>query len=603
MMVKKSLFRMVWEIMTGLRSIYLLAIISIALATFFQFMAPLVIRITIDSVLGGKPIDFPFGLSDWVENFVSIPLLLRNLWLASLAMLVLTLLANSFTYLRGRLSAVCAEEFSRRLRNMLYDHLQRLPFSWHSRVQTGDIVQRCTSDVDTVRRFFGMQLVQVGRGVLMIALVIPIMFSLSREMALVSLMVVPIIIAYSFIFYKRIQVLFKDQDEEEGYLTTVLEESMSGIRVVRAFARQNFEIERFNKSADAYRYKSYRLIYTLAWYWSMSDMLCMLQIAAVLIYGTHLAIGGTITLGTLVVFMTYTGSMLWPIREMGRVLTDMGRAIVSLRRIREILETEQEDQGGSYEFPKEMRLQGKIEFEKINFCYDENQLILKDVDLTIQPGETIAIIGATGSGKSTLVHLIPRLFDYQEGEIRIDEIPLKEIAREDIRHQIGIVLQEPYLYSRTLKENIAMGVKNASMTEIEQIAEESALTETIADFELGYDTIVGEKGVTLSGGQRQRTAIARALILDPPILILDDALSAVDSETEKIIQGHLRSRKRRATTIIITHRFTSLSIADRIIVMEHGRIVQSGTHGELIEQEGHYQDIWRIQHQLEQEAG
>jgi len=602
-MVKKSLFRMVWEIMTGLRSIYLLAIISIALATFFQFMAPLVIRITIDSVLGGKPIDFPFGLSDWVENFVSIPLLLRNLWLASLAMLVLTLLANSFTYLRGRLSAVCAEEFSRRLRNMLYDHLQRLPFSWHSRVQTGDIVQRCTSDVDTVRRFFGMQLVQVGRGVLMIALVIPIMFSLSREMALVSLMVVPIIIAYSFIFYKRIQVLFKDQDEEEGYLTTVLEESMSGIRVVRAFARQNFEIERFNKSADAYRYKSYRLIYTLAWYWSMSDMLCMLQIAAVLIYGTHLAIGGTITLGTLVVFMTYTGSMLWPIREMGRVLTDMGRAIVSLRRIREILETEQEDQGGSYEFPKEMRLQGKIEFEKINFCYDENQLILKDVDLTIQPGETIAIIGATGSGKSTLVHLIPRLFDYQEGEIRIDEIPLKEIAREDIRHQIGIVLQEPYLYSRTLKENIAMGVKNASMTEIEQIAEESALTETIADFELGYDTIVGEKGVTLSGGQRQRTAIARALILDPPILILDDALSAVDSETEKIIQGHLRSRKRRATTIIITHRFTSLSIADRIIVMEHGRIVQSGTHGELIEQEGHYQDIWRIQHQLEQEAG
>ena len=603
MMVKKSLFRMVWEIMTGLRSIYLLAIISIALATFFQFMAPLVIRITIDSVLGGKPIDFPFGLSDWVENFVSIPLLLRNLWLASLAMLVLTLLANSFTYLRGRLSAVCAEEFSRRLRNMLYDHLQRLPFSWHSRVQTGDIVQRCTSDVDTVRRFFGMQLVQVGRGVLMIALVIPIMFSLSREMALVSLMVVPIIIAYSFIFYKRIQVLFKDQDEEEGHLTTVLEESMSGIRVVRAFARQNFEIERFNKSADAYRYKSYRLIYTLAWYWSMSDMLCMLQIAAVLIYGTHLAIGGTITLGTLVVFMTYTGSMLWPIREMGRVLTDMGRAIVSLRRIREILETEQEDQGGSYEFPKEMRLQGKIEFEKINFCYDENQLILKDVDLTIQPGETIAIIGATGSGKSTLVHLIPRLFDYQEGEIRIDEIPLKEIAREDIRHQIGIVLQEPYLYSRTLKENIAMGVKNASMTEIEQIAEESALTETIADFELGYDTIVGEKGVTLSGGQRQRTAIARALILDPPILILDDALSAVDSETEKIIQGHLRSRKRRATTIIITHRFTSLSIADRIIVMEHGRIVQSGTHGELIEQEGHYQDIWRIQHQLEQEAG
>ena len=602
-MERKGLFRMVWGIMSGLRSIYLLAIISIALATFFNFMAPLVIRVTIDSVLGGKPIDIPFGLSSWVGSFVTIPLLLRNLWLASLVLLILTLLTNTFTYLRGRFSAICAEEFSRRLRNMLYDHLQKLPFSWHSRVQTGDIVQRCTSDVDTVRRFFGMQLVQVGRGVLMIALVIPIMFSLSKPMARVSLIVVPIIISYSFIFYKRIQMLFKDQDEEEGYLTTVLEESMSGIRVVRAFARQDFETERFNRSADAYRGKSYRLIKTLAWYWSLSDMFSMLQIAIVLIYGTHLAIGGTITLGTLVVFMTYTGSMLWPIRELGRVLTDMGRAIVSLRRIREILETDQEDLSGIYEFPAEKRLKGKIEFDRVSFRYDESQLILKDIDLTIEPGETIAIIGATGAGKSTLVHLIPRLFDYDEGEIRIDGTPLKNIARQDIRHQIGMVLQEPFLYSRTLKENIAMAVKDASMELIEQVAEEAALTETIAEFEKGYETIVGEKGITLSGGQRQRTAIARALILDPPILILDDALSAVDSETEKIIQGHIRRRKGRATTIIITHRFTSLSIADRIIVMEHGKIVQMGSHSELIEQEGHYRDIWSIQHQLEQEAG
>jgi len=594
---------MVWEIMSGLKLIYLLAIISIALATFFNFMAPLVIRVTIDSVLGGKPIDLPFGLSSWAESFVSVPLLLRNLWLASVALLILTLLGNTFTYLRGRLSAVCAEEFSRRLRDMLYDHLQKLSFSWHSRVQTGDIVQRCTSDVDTVRRFFGMQLVQVGRGILMIALVVPIMFSLNKQMALVSLIAVPIIIAYSFFFYKRIQVLFKAQDEEEGYLTTVLEESMSGIRVVRAFARQNFEIERFNRSADAYREKSYRLIYTLAWFWALSDMLSMLQIAIVLIFGTHLAIGGTITLGTLVVFITYAGSMLWPIREMGRVLTDMGRAIVSLRRIREILEFAQEDFSGKYEFSRELRLQGKIEFENVSFRYDGSQLILKDINLTIEPGETIAIIGATGAGKSTLVHLIPRLFDHDEGEIRIDGIPLKDMARHDIRHQIGIVLQEPFLYSRTLKENIMMAVKDASMEQIEQVVEEAALKETIADFERGYETIVGEKGITLSGGQRQRTAIARALILDPPILILDDALSAVDSETEKIIQGHLRRRKGKATTIIITHRFTSLSIADRIIVLEHGRIVQCGTHSELIEQEGHYRAIWSIQHQLEMEAG
>lgn len=594
---------MVWALMSGLRIKYILALLSIAMATFFQFMAPLVYRVTIDSVIGGKPVELPFGLSSWLDSTISVPYLVRNLWLASLVLVLLKLLANLFTYLRGRLSAESAEELARRIRNILYDHLQKLPFSWHSRVQTGDIVQRCTSDVDTVRRFFGMQLVQVGRGLIMIVLVVPIMLSLNREMAYISMIVIPVIIVYSFIFYKRVRKLFLAADEEEGVLTAVLEESMSGIRVVKAFAREEFEINRFNSRADSYRQKCYRLIVNLAWYWSISDLICMMQIAAVLVYGTHLAISGVITLGTLVVFVTYVGSMLWPIREMGRVLTDLGRAIVSLGRIREILDTEQEDLSGTYIQEKGSRLRGEIEFENVSFGYGQEESILKNIDLRIEQGETIAIIGATGAGKSSLIHLLPRLFDYQEGVIRIDGREVKEYQRQQLRRQIGIVLQEPFLYSRTMKENIAIAVRNAGMDDIRKVAEEAALHETIDDFEKGYDTIVGEKGITLSGGQRQRTAIARALILDPPILILDDSLSAVDSETEKTIQSHLRRRKGRATTIIITHRFTSLSIADRIIVMEHGRIRQSGTHEELITQEGHYRDIWCIQHQLEQEAG
>lgn len=600
---KNGLFSMVWKLMYGLRTMYLMALASIALATFFQFMIPLVIRVTIDSILGGKPIELPLGLGERIESIVSVPLLVRNLWLASIALVILTLLANLFTYLRGRWSRTSAEEFSRRIRDVLYDHIQKLPFAWHSRVQTGDIVQRCTSDVDTVRRFFGMQLVQVGRGIIMISLVTPIMFSLNREMAFVSLIVVPIIIAYSFFFYRKIREVFKETDEEEGYLTTVLEESMSGIRVVKAFARQEYEIERFNSTADSFRSKSYRLIVVLAWYWSLSDMLCMLQIAAVLIFGTHLAIAGTITLGTLVVFMTYIGSMLWPIREMGRVLTDLGRAIVSLGRIKEILDTAEEDLSGIVSLTPKRRLQGRIEFRGLSFGYDEQHDVLKNINLTIEQGETVAIIGATGAGKSSLVHLIPRLFDYQKGSLLIDGKELRDYQRQQIRRQIGIVLQEPFLYSRTIRENIGIALPETNMEMIRQVAKEAALDETIMEFEKGYDTIVGEKGITLSGGQRQRTAIARALILDPPILILDDSLSAVDSETEKIIQAHLKRRKGRATTIIITHRFTSLSIADRIIVMEHGEIVQCGTHKELIVQDGHYRDIWTIQHQLEQEAG
>lgn len=582
---------------------YLLAIGCIIIAACFGFITPLIIRFTVDTVLGGKPVSLPFGIASGASLASLAELVRRNLWLAGLAIIAVSAMGHTFTYLRGKLSAQVSEEFARRLRDGLYDHIQRLPYAWHSKVQTGDIIQRCTSDVETVRRFIGSQLVQLGRGIFLAVLILPVMLSLDTRMTLISTIVVPVIFVYAYVFFRQVRRRFKAADEAEGYLTTVLEESMNGIRVVRAFAREDYEIARFEKAADDYRAKCRRLITVLAWYWASSDFLCLVQMALVFIFGIGFTIRGEISLGTLIAFSSYIGMLLWPVREMGRILTDLGRALVSTKRLREIMETPVEDMHGSVQIPAGTRLAGRIEFQHLSFAYDPQQPILRDVSLCVNAGETIAILGSTGSGKSTLTNLIPRLFDGYQGKILIDGIELDRYDRQDLRRQIGIVLQEPFLYSRALAENIAMALPECTRDKVEQAAREAALDECVQDFPDGYDTVLGERGITLSGGQRQRTAIARALVRDPAILILDDALSAVDAETEQVIQRNLRLRKGRATTIVITHRLTSVAIADRIVVLEHGRVAQIGTHDELIARPGAYQRVWNIQHMLEREAG
>ncbi|MDD4309704.1 MAG: ABC transporter ATP-binding protein [Candidatus Cloacimonetes bacterium] len=593
-------FIFVFSFLKGLKLRYFAAILCIILAASFSFLNPLVIRFCIDSVLGGKIPDIP----SWtlLNPTTLVGFFRDNLWIAGLLVFIIGFFAHGFTYLRSRLSAQVAEEFARRLREALYDHIQRLPFAWHSKVQTGDIIQRCTSDVDTIRRFISLQFIQLGRGIFMVLLILPIMLMLNVKLTLISTIVVPIVFIYALIFFRQVRNRFKAQDEAEGFLTTTLEESLSGIRIVKAFSREDYEINRFGNAAEDYRNKSRKLITVMAWYWSSSDALCMLQIALVLIFGIGFVIRGETSLGTMLAFSSYIGMLIWPIREMGRILTDMGRAQVSITRLKEVLETPVEEMQGY--LPQDChRLKGEIEIQHLNFAYTEGVPILRDINLVVSSGETIVILGATGAGKSSLTNLLPRLFDYDNGKILIDGLEIKKYDRQYLRSQIGIVLQEPFLYARSLADNIGIAVPNAELSAIETATKEAALHETISDFEHGYETVIGERGITLSSGQRQRCAIARALIINAPILILDDALSAVDTETEEIIQRNLQQRKGRSTTIIITHRLSSVALADRIVVLEHGHIAQIGKHSELIEVPGAYQRIWNLQHQLEIEAG
>lgn len=580
-----------WQVMKGKRLLYFAAIISIGLATFFSFFAPLVVRTIIDSIIGNQKMDAP----KYIEMFVSwvggTTVLRHNLWMASIFLVCIAFVRGIFDYLRGRWSASASESIAKNLREKLYQHLQRVPEKFYSKQKTGDLVQRCTSDVETVRTFLAVQIVEVGRSLMMLFLVIPIMLSMDVAMTFVAMTLVPFIIIFAVFYFLRVKKFFKESDEAEGAMSAVLQENLTGARVVRAFARQDFEMEKFDEKNQQYRDKTFRLIKLLGGYWGFSDLLIYSQTGLVLILGTIWTIEGKITLGTLVAFFTYEEFLLWPVRQAGRTLTEMGKALVSIGRIKEILDAPIEDNSGKTNF----KIHGQIEFRKVSFSYKSNKEILKNITFSIAPGETIMIFGPTGSGKSTLVNLLPRLWDYDSGSILLDGMKLNTLSRKAVREQIGIVLQEPFLYSKTLRENIIANIKSVDEQQFHDASRIASVHDEILSFEKGYETFVGERGVTLSGGQRQRVAIARTILQNPPVLIFDDSLSALDTETEKRIQDAMQKRKGKATTIVISHRLTSTKFVDKIIVLENGGISAIGTHDELIKSSRLYQNIFELQ--------
>jgi len=594
--------KQLWNFMKNNRTLYVFAIMAVGVSTFVRFIWPLVLRVTIDSVIGTQPLVDQGGFNPLIHRIFDLTggrsVLVQCIWAASLILIILTLARGIALFFKGKWSALASEKIVRNIRETVYDHLQYLPYEYHVKAKTGDLIQRCTSDIETIRRFIAVQFVEIGRALFMIGFALTFMLQMSVKMTLISMALVPAIFVFAIVFFTKVKKAFKNSDEAEGRMSTVLQENLTGVRVVRAFARQTFELEKFDKKNSEFRDLTYRLIRLLAWYWSVSDFFSLVQIVAVTVLGTYWAANGTITLGTMLAFSSYVGMLLWPIRQMGRVLTDMGKAMVSVNRIQEILEEKREGFNG--DIPAE-KYKGEIEFNNVTFEYEAGKPVLEDVSFKIEAGQTVAILGPTGSGKSSLVHLLPRLYDYQKGSIKIDGKELRNIDKKIIRRNVGIALQEPFLFSKTIKDNIKMAAENATDDEIYRAASCSAVHDVIEEFEKGYETEIGERGVTLSGGQKQRLAMARTLINDSPILIFDDSLSAVDTETDALIRTELKKRNDKATTIIISHRITTLSEADIILVLDQGKLVQSGSHDELFKQEGLYKRIWNIQTDLEEE--
>ncbi|MBU5311847.1 ABC transporter ATP-binding protein/permease [Tissierella carlieri] len=591
-------FKKLLNFMEGYRIIYLFGMISILISQILTTATPLILRTTIDSIIGDEVIN-----SSTIQKIVDFlggkEFLKEKLWIIGLLLISVAISRGIFLYLKNTLASKSAENTTKKIRDKLYDHIQRLPYEYHVKSETGELIQKCTSDVDTIKRFLSIQLVEVVGSMFMLIFILYVMFTMNIKMAMISIIVLPITFLFSFIFFTKVKKAFEASDEAEARMTTTLQENLTGVRVVKAFSRQKYEVDKFDEKNLEYKDLTYKLIKNLSAYWGLSDLLSMSQVGFVIIVGSYLAYEGELSLGSFVAFVSYINMIIWPVRQMGRTLTDMGKAFVSLKRIDEIFAEPIEILDESNHKPN---IRGNIEFKNVYFEYEENKPVLSDLSFNVKAGETIALIGPTGSGKSSLVHLLPRLYEYNNGYIKIDGIELNTIDKSWIRKNVGLVLQEPFLYAKNIRENIRLANPSLKDEKVIMAAKTASIHEDIKSFESGYETIVGERGVSLSGGQKQRMAIARTIINDCPIVIFDDSLSAVDTETDISIRKALGSRKNRATTIIISHRISTVAEADMILVIDKGKIIQRGTHNDLINEEGLYRRVYTIQNSLDDEV-
>lgn len=556
-----------------------------------SFVSPLIMSVTIDSVLDTKPLDAPAYFVWFIDSAGGLEHIRDNLWIMALAIVVLSAAGGLMRFLRSVLTNYAGEHAVKDLRDRLYSHIQRLPFSYHANAQTGDLIQRATNDVETVRRFLSNIFVELVRIILLFFIGVAVMVSLNVKLALISLILVPVVIAASLLFFRKIQVLNTRCEEDEGQVFNVIQENITGIRVVRAFGRHGFEMQKFLAKNDKLRQSTVDVDYMFANLWTCLDFICGMQTVLVSVFGIWLAVHGELSLGTFTAFLSYVYLFFWPIRGLGRIITRFSRSLIATSRIEEIFSAKEEDELYTGDTPD---LRGDIVFSDVSFCYDAVP-VLDHLNMTIPAGKTVAILGGTGSGKSTLAHLLLRLYEPTGGEITVGGEPLNRICKKYLRDRVGIVLQEPFLYSKTILQNIAIKTPRPDVEKVYATAKQTAIHDNIMGFDKGYDTEVGERGVTLSGGQKQRVAIARTLMSDSDILIFDDSLSAVDTRTDAQIRESLRLRRAGVTTVIISHRVTTLMEADKIFVLKNGRIAEEGTHEELLRLGGIYKATYDIQ--------
>ena len=578
---------------------FLWALIATIMMVIIGFLTPLLLSEIVDSILGSEPFTMPDFLMNPINDLGGRDFLRQNLWIPALALILMNVVNGVFTFIKGRSSAIASENIARKLRNDLYRHLQHLPFAYHVKAQVGELIQRCTSDVDTIRRFLAVQVMEVVNTVLMVVIAMGILLPRSVPITLYSLILVPSLFCFATWFFKMVHKSFEVADEADGVLNAVLQENLSGVRVVRAFGQQEREVEKFDRVNNDLRKKNLRLNELLAIYWGGGDAISMTQTLLTLVVCIIYACNGWITVGTLIVFTSTLGMLLFPIRQLGRTLSDAGKAMVSMKRVQAILHEEAEPDEPNALKPD---LHGDIVFDHVSFAYpDDNVPVLRDVSFTIPAGKTAAVLGGTGSGKSTMMYLLQRLYTPTSGKITIGGVDIQQIDRKYLRAHVGLILQEPFLYSKSIRENVGITAPEQEAERIEHAADIASASGFIAKADKGWETVVGERGVTLSGGQKQRIAIARTLLKDNNILIFDDSLSAVDTETDAQIRAALRHEQKDVTTLIISHRVTTLSQADLILVLENGQITQQGTHAELCSQPGLYQRINSIQNALEEE--
>jgi ATP-binding cassette subfamily B protein len=568
----------------GSRRYFICAAAASLLTTALNAVTPQIFRFSIDQVLGGNEYGF----------------LRERLWIPGLAVVGVAALSGISMFVSRMCTSRAGENFAKNMRDSLFAHVQRLPMSWHDKNQTGDIIQRCTSDVEVIRNFVVTQLLEVFRTVFLIGISFAMMFGMNRKMSLVVLLFVPVVAGYSAVFYRLIARRFTKADEAEGELSTVVQENATGVRVVRAFGREHFEMERFREKNEAFARMWIRLGTLSGLYWGVGDLITGLQVVAVAVLGAAEAVHGNMSVGEFVAFASYNTVLVWPVRGLGRILSDMSKAGVSFERVDYMIQGEEERYqkscvAGEKGLPQCM----DITFSHVSFAYEKGKKVLDDISFSVSQGQTFGILGGTGSGKSTIVQLLTRLYELDAEEnsgcIAIGGIDIRELPLEWLRQNVGMVLQEPFLYSRTIRENIAASAPEATMEEIRQAARIACIDEAIMNFPDGYDTMVGERGVTLSGGQRQRVAIARMLLQKAPVMVFDDSLSAVDSETDSMIRRALKERIKDTAVILISHRITTLMGADRIMVLREGQMEEMGTHAQLVQRHGIYQQIYEIQ--------
>ena len=568
---------------------------SLFIVSYLRTLTPLFGQHIIDEILGFS--DEGSKLPSFFVNLIQADTITKQLLLAAILIIVLAFIRALFIFVQRAISGVFSERIAYDLRNNLYKKLRDADYYFHSHSETGDIIQRCTTDVEMYKRFISEQSIEVARLVLLVSLSIYQMSKMNMTIMWVSLVIAPVLLLSAALYFRKVEKMFNEIEKNEAVMTTHVQENVSGARVVKAFANEAYEVEKFKKLNRNFTDSDFGLVKKMALFWSSTDFISFIQFFIIAIIGIVYASRGIISVGVYTAFLAYAGNIIWPMRQLGRLVGDFSKTVVSISRLDHIISNEGEYVGEENKLTPEIK--GDVEFKNVSFKFQdskEDQII--DINFEVKKGETIAIIGKTGSGKSTLMNLLIRLLDYQKGQILIDGVEIKDIEKHHLRKNVGVILQEPFLFSKSIEDNIKISDASSDITRVSNVAKIAKVHNDIMNFEKGYETLVGERGVTLSGGQKQRVAIARMLLRPKPILVFDDSLSAVDTETDVQIRRALNQEWKDSTVFIITHRITTASEADKIIVIEDGKIKESGKHEELIKRNGLYKNIWEIQSQI-----